>query len=806
MEKTEEIEKRWLKEKEEKEREIESKKEEIKKREELKVGEEELKEEQKKLEEILLTLPSKKEPFELKNRELEEEKKKIVEENLNPILEREKEIEERKRDIEKREREAETTQKKREIELQRWKIDEEREAIEKEKWGVEERIIKIEEEIKTNQKEIEKFLAEEWKIKERIKEILKKLEEINLEKERDRLKKFLEEKSKIKEDLGLKKNELLIEAEKIKGDFLKILKKEKEIEEELKAMEEEEAMAKSEKERMEVEKERWEVEKERKETEKERWQMEERKKEIEVRLKKIEMDYQEISEKIDETERKILEIEEKLPPEVIEEIKKREEFLPEAEEAEEKPTPLEAEEIPEPQPEVPPPPPEIPPSHPPNMGPPEIVEEKLKIEKLPPLPKKPSPFQKTIIRLIFIFALILILGLFFWLRFKKPPTEEVLPPPKEGIVPPEEIKKPEIIIPASLIPAIETKNFEVTKKDEIPAIFNQILAEELPEGNFVRIVIKNISENRLVSLEEFSQAFQIETPVEFFQKLEPDYTLAIYSQKQGKRFVLIAKTKEPLTDLLKDWEEKIKEKGLFLSGQKISTLVPYFRDGSWKGVSYRYLTISKKDLGICYALFKEYFILTSSWESLVKAIDLLKTKEEVEGKVVPEEKIIEKSEISAPSITERILNWGYSIPSTPRTIDTIIIHSSYNAIGGDVHNMEKVIEEYKMYEVAPHYLIARDGTTYRLVLDKNIAYHAGTSKMPDGRTNVNNFSIGIELIYTKTESPNKEQYQALSQLVKYLRQQYNIPLENILGHNQIALERKDDPWNFDWKYFRTLLE
>jgi len=183
------------------------------------------------------------------------------------------------------------------------------------------------------------------------------------------------------------------------------------------------------------------------------------------------------------------------------------------------------------------------------------------------------------------------------------------------------------------------------------------------------------------------------------------------------------------------------------------------------------------------------------------------TPEEKEEEIIEEPEAV-KPEISAPSIAERILGWGYRIPSSPRLIDTIILHSSYNALGGDLHDIEKVIEEYKMYEVAPHYLLARNGTIYLLVLDKNIAYHAGKSEMPDGRTGVNNFSIGIEVIYTETEAPTETQYQALAQLVKYLQQEYNIPLKNILGHEDvdIAPPFKSDPWNFDWEYFESLLE
>ena len=151
------------------------------------------------------------------------------------------------------------------------------------------------------------------------------------------------------------------------------------------------------------------------------------------------------------------------------------------------------------------------------------------------------------------------------------------------------------------------------------------------------------------------------------------------------------------------------------------------------------------------------------------------------------------------NIINKIVSWGYKIPSSPRSIDTIIIHSSYDVLGNNPYSVDGVIYEFKIYGVAAHYLIDRNGIIYHLVEEKNIAYHAGRGKMPDGRTNINNFSIGIELINTKTVGPNEHQYKSLIGLVKLLNSKYKI--ENILGHNQIASARKTDPWNFDWQKF-----
>jgi hypothetical protein len=147
------------------------------------------------------------------------------------------------------------------------------------------------------------------------------------------------------------------------------------------------------------------------------------------------------------------------------------------------------------------------------------------------------------------------------------------------------------------------------------------------------------------------------------------------------------------------------------------------------------------------------------------------------------------------SVTNRLVSWGFQKASA-RKIDTIIIHSSYDALGSDPYSVSGVIAEYKEYEVAPHYLIDRKGNVSRLVQDANIAYHAGESKMPDGRTGVNNFSIGVEMLTTKKDKLTQDQYDALKLLIVDFKAKYKITA--VLGHNQIAPGRKDDPWNFEW--------
>ena len=172
------------------------------------------------------------------------------------------------------------------------------------------------------------------------------------------------------------------------------------------------------------------------------------------------------------------------------------------------------------------------------------------------------------------------------------------------------------------------------------------------------------------------------------------------------------------------------------------------------------------------------------------------------GNVVAEKKQKEykrKSKVANKAgkiiIKDRLVSWGFT-EANGRKIDTIILHSSYDAMGNNPYSVSGLISEYKQYGVSPHYLIDRKGNIYRLVEDKNIAWHAGVSKVPDGRANVNNFSIGIEIMNTKTDDYTKQQYQATQNLIDYLKKEYKI--KYVLGHNDIASGRKTDPWNFEW--------
>lgn len=149
------------------------------------------------------------------------------------------------------------------------------------------------------------------------------------------------------------------------------------------------------------------------------------------------------------------------------------------------------------------------------------------------------------------------------------------------------------------------------------------------------------------------------------------------------------------------------------------------------------------------------------------------------------------------SITDRLITFGYRTPPSPRTIDAIVLHSTYNASGGDPYNLDKILAQFEQYGVGAHYLIDRSGKVYRLVRESDIAYHAGASKMPDGRKNVNDFSIGIELMGTEESGFSDKQYAAVNAIIAEVETRHEI--RDVVGHGDVAPARKTDPWKFDWK-------
>ncbi|MBA3814077.1 MAG: N-acetylmuramoyl-L-alanine amidase [Alphaproteobacteria bacterium] len=132
-------------------------------------------------------------------------------------------------------------------------------------------------------------------------------------------------------------------------------------------------------------------------------------------------------------------------------------------------------------------------------------------------------------------------------------------------------------------------------------------------------------------------------------------------------------------------------------------------------------------------------------------------------------------------------------------IDAIIIHYT------DMESAEAALAwlTNPVSKVSAHYLIDEDGRIYQIVNEEHRAWHAGESYW-QGRTNLNNCSIGIELANTGHSHGYKPfpeaQIHSLIELCREIKERWSIPSNRILGHSDIAPGRKQDPGHlFPWE-------
>lgn len=123
----------------------------------------------------------------------------------------------------------------------------------------------------------------------------------------------------------------------------------------------------------------------------------------------------------------------------------------------------------------------------------------------------------------------------------------------------------------------------------------------------------------------------------------------------------------------------------------------------------------------------------------------------------------------------------------------------------EMANAEVAIERLCSPEarVSAHYLMSRDGEVTRLVPEEKRAWHAGVSYWR-GIRDVNSASIGIELDHPGHAlgyGPFPDaQFEALVPLLARMVKAHGIPRANVVGHSDVAPQRKIDPGElFPWE-------
>lgn len=138
-------------------------------------------------------------------------------------------------------------------------------------------------------------------------------------------------------------------------------------------------------------------------------------------------------------------------------------------------------------------------------------------------------------------------------------------------------------------------------------------------------------------------------------------------------------------------------------------------------------------------------------------------------------------------------NFDERPPSHP--ITTLIIH--YTAMESADQAISWLCNP--LSKVSAHYVICEKGKIYQLVEDTFRAWHAGVSSW-QGQEALNDRSIGIELAHPGYGPFPPAQIRSLIILATRLVKKHSLSPSLILGHSDVAPQRKQDPGPcFPWK-------
>jgi len=141
-----------------------------------------------------------------------------------------------------------------------------------------------------------------------------------------------------------------------------------------------------------------------------------------------------------------------------------------------------------------------------------------------------------------------------------------------------------------------------------------------------------------------------------------------------------------------------------------------------------------------------------------------------------------------------------------KSTDYIIIHSTESGLASGLRSLAR--------GGYTNYLVARNGTVYRILHKDYRANHAGRS-MWNRRENISDYSIGIELVGYHNDAFTQEQYESLKWLIEVFQKQYKIPDREVLEHYRVAYGkpnryvkkahrgRKKDPGVFNFSRSRA---
>jgi N-acetylmuramoyl-L-alanine amidase len=135
----------------------------------------------------------------------------------------------------------------------------------------------------------------------------------------------------------------------------------------------------------------------------------------------------------------------------------------------------------------------------------------------------------------------------------------------------------------------------------------------------------------------------------------------------------------------------------------------------------------------------------------------------------------------------------------PCAVDTLVLHYT------GMQSAQAAIDRLRdaQARVSSHYVVDEEGCVVRLVPEARRAWHAGISYWR-GRTGLNDSSVGIEIVNPGHEWGYRPfpaaQMAAVAWLCHGILRRHAILPRNVVGHSDIAPNRKQDPGElFPWQ-------
>jgi hypothetical protein len=196
-----------------------------------------------------------------------------------------------------------------------------------------------------------------------------------------------------------------------------------------------------------------------------------------------------------------------------------------------------------------------------------IPKEQPPLKKDSRLPQKPTDEAKLWRRIFITLILISLVALSFTLLYHAFFVPRLRPISPQKIV--HEIQTPKPTPPVvKIYPERDTiKRFPITVDDEYLLYLRKIAREE-KGGELVRIIAEDhregVREPRITNLEDFFNVFEIDYPSNFFEKINKEFNLFIYTREMTGRIAFAVEFDRSVRDdvewtIMRPWENTMPE-------------------------------------------------------------------------------------------------------------------------------------------------------------------------------------------------------------------------------------------------------